>query len=196
MTILARLLAAALALPLPYYRPGHDPETAQQRAERVRVIVSAAVSEAETIDEWPGTPAELASALLAVTWYESRRWALEVHEGRARGDHGSSICLAQIWTRDSSLVGTSPSATRRCLHRAAEILAFHAKRCQVNHLDEIEMARLMGAYGTGRTCHVMPWARKRAALWSEFTRAAASEPAVAAATPAASQRLSSPNRIE
>ena len=42
MTFLARLLAAALALPPPYYLPGHEPETAAARSARIEVIVSAA----------------------------------------------------------------------------------------------------------------------------------------------------------
>src|SRR5215831_4021911 len=173
MSFFARLLAAALLLPPPYYLPGHEPETAAERARRIEVIVSAAVSESQAVEGWPGTQEELASAILSVTWFESRRWALEVHDGARRGDKGASVCLAQIWTYDRSLAGTSPEATRRCFRRAAEILAMHANRCGIRRVDEIQMARLLGAYGTGRTCHMMPWARKRARLWASLMRAAA-----------------------
>ena len=172
MTFFARLLAAALALPQPYYQPGHEPETAAQRAHRIEIIVSSAMSESQGAEGWPGTDEELAAAMLSITWFESRRWALEVHDGARRGDHGASVCLAQIWSRDRSLAGTSPEATRRCFHRAAQILAMHAARCGIRRVDEMQMARLLGAYGTGRTCHTMPWARKRARLWARFMTAA------------------------
>lgn len=177
MTFLARLLAAALLLPPPYYNPGAEPETTAQREARIEVIVTAAVSESAAIEEWPGTHEDLAAALLAVTWYESRRWALEVHEGKARGDKGASLCLAQIWTYDRSLIGTSPEATRRCFRRAAEILALHARRCGVQKINQYQMSRLLGAYGTGRTCRVMGWADKRARLWAKLVAAAQSDPA-------------------
>src|SRR5882672_8771652 len=160
MSFLARLLAAALVLPPPYYSPGHQPETATERAQRIEVIVSAAVAESKAVQGWPGREEDLAAAILSVTWFESRRWALEVHAGARRGDHGASVCLAQIWTYDRSLAGTSPEATRRCFRKAAEILAMHAARCGIRRIDEMQMARLLGAYGTGRTCHTMPWARK------------------------------------
>jgi hypothetical protein len=172
MSFLARLLAAALVLPPPYYLPGHDPETAAARAHRIEVIVSAAVSEAKAVESWPGTREELAAAILSVTWFESRRWSLEVHDGARRGDKGASVCLAQIWTYDRSLAGTSPEATRRCFRKAAEILAMHANRCGIRRIDEMLMARLLGAYGTGRTCHTMPWARKRAHLWAKLMNVA------------------------
>jgi hypothetical protein len=172
MSLLARLLTAALLLPQPYYPPGHEPETPQERASRIEVIVSAAVDASEATEDWPGTKEELAAALLSVTWYESRRCALEVHDGRARGDHGASKCLAQIWTEDRSIVGTSKEATLRCFERATEILVLHAKRCGIRRIDELQMARLFGAYGTGRTCHSLPWARMRARHWTNLLRAA------------------------
>jgi hypothetical protein len=175
MTFIARLLAAALLLPQPYYLPGHEPETAAERANRIEVIVSAAVDESQKVEGWPGSPEDLAAAILSVTWFESRRWALEVHDGARRGDHGASVCLAQIWTYDRSLAGTSPEATRRCFRKAAQILAMHANRCGIRHMNEPNMARLLGAYGTGRTCHTMPWARKRARLWARLMDAAASD---------------------
>src|SRR5689334_9855824 len=123
MTLLARLLAIALALPPPYYLPGREPETQAERAARIERIVAAAVSESASVDkaDWSGTTEDLAAALLAVTFFESRHWALEVHDGRARGDRGASVCLAQIWTKDRSLAGTSSEATERCMHRAVEI---------------------------------------------------------------------------
>jgi hypothetical protein len=176
MTFFARLLAAALALPTPWYPPGHEPETAAARSARIEVIVDAAVAEAKSVAGWPGTQEQLAAALLSVTWFESRRWALEVHDGARRGDKGASVCLAQIWTHDRSLEGTSLEATRRCFRRAAEILSLHASRCGVRTVDEWQMARLLGAYGTGRTCHSMPWARKRAHLWAKLMKEATLEP--------------------
>lgn len=174
MTLLARLLALALALPPPYYLPGREPETRAERAARIERIVTAAVAEATSVgrDEWPGTSEDLAAALLAVTFYESRHWALEVHDGRARGDRGESVCLAQIWTKDRSLAGTSFEATQRCFHRAAEIMILHARRCGFRYMDQWQVARLFGAYGTGRTCQATEWSRKRAVLWGRLRRVA------------------------
>jgi hypothetical protein len=189
MSFLARLLAAALVLPPPYSLPGRDPETAAARASRIEVIVSAAVSEANAVEGWPGTREELAAAILSVTWFESRRWSLEVHDGARRGDKGASVCLAQIWTYDRSLAGTSPEATRRCFRKAAEILAMHANRCGIRRVDEMQMARLLGAYGTGRTCHTMPWARKRAHLWAKLMHEAAAPPSGLPATASSSRGL-------
>ena len=178
MTLLVRLLAFALALPPPYYLPGHEPETQAERAARVERIVTAAVAESIAVDkdEWPGTKEDLAAALLAVTFYESRHWALEVHDGRARGDRGESVCLAQIWTKDRSLAGTSSEATQRCLHRAVEILVLHSRRCGLRYMDQWQVARLFGAYGTGRTCAATDWSKKRASLWARIRRAASDAP--------------------
>lgn len=176
MNLLARLLAVALSLPAPWYGPGKEPESAVERAARIDVIVSAAVAEASAADDaWPGTTEDLAAALLSVTWFESRRWALEVHDGRARGDRGASVCLAQVWSPDRSLAGTSPDATLRCMHRAAEILVLHARRCTIRHVDEHQMARLLAAYGTGKTCHATNWSWNRARLWVKLRSAADAE---------------------
>jgi hypothetical protein len=157
--------------------PGREPETQAERAARVERIVAAAISESAAVgkDEWPGTTEDLAAALLAVTFFESRHWALEVHDGRARGDRGMSVCLAQIWGKDRSLVGTSPEATTRCLHRAVEILVLHTRRCGLHYMDQWQVARLLGAYGTGRTCQATDWSRKRAALWARLRRAASGD---------------------
>ncbi len=173
MTFLARLLAVVLSLPPPYYTPGHEPESAQARAARIETIVTTAVQEAEEArDEWPGAPEELAIALVSVTWFESRRWAIEVHDGRWRGDRGASVCLAQVWSKDRSLVGTSMEATRQCLKRATEILLLHANRCHIRRIDQHQMSRLFTAYGTGKTCRSSRWARPRAAFWSALKRRA------------------------
>lgn len=124
-------------------------------------------------DQWPGTSEDLALALLAITWFESRHWALEVHDGRARGDHGASVCLAQVWSKDQTLAGTSMASTRRCMQKAAEILVLHAQRCRVRNIDEHQTARLFAAYGTGRTCHATRWADKRAGLWGHLKKKSA-----------------------
>jgi hypothetical protein len=192
MTLLVRLLAFALALPPPYYLPGREPETQAERAARIERIVAAAVAESTAVDkdEWPGTTEDLAAALLAVTFYESRHWALEVHDGRARGDRGESVCLAQIWTKDRSLAGTSSEATQRCLHRAAEILMLHSRRCGLRYMDQWQAARLFGAYGTGRTCSATDWAKKRASLWVRIRRAASGGAASATAERGAHRKSS------
>jgi hypothetical protein len=178
MTLLVRLLAFALALPPPYYLPGREPETKAERAARIERIVAAAIAESNAVDkdEWPGTTEDLAAALLAVTFYESRHWALEVHDGRARGDRGKSVCLAQIWTQDRSLAGTSSEATHRCMRRAVEIMVLHSRRCGFRYMDQWQAARLFGAYGTGRTCRATHWSKQRASLWARIRRAAEAPP--------------------
>lgn len=173
MSFLAKLIAIALTLPPPYYPPGREPESHSVRSARIETIVTAAVDEAEwASDRWPGSSEELALALVSVTWFESRRWAIEVHDGRARGDRGASICLAQVWSRDASLAGTSLGATRQCMRKAAEIFLLHADRCRVRSIDEHQIGRLFGAYGTGRTCHSTRWAGRRAAFWAGLKRRA------------------------
>lgn len=167
MNILTHLLAVALSLTQPWYLPSQAPETPAERTARITTIVTAAV-DVDIAPEWPGTRGEMAAALLALTWYESRRWALEVHDGRVRGDHRHSVCLAQVWTRDETLVGTSYEATRRCMQRAAEILVLHAGRCRVRRLDFYGAAVLVTAYGRGRGCTPARWAEERVRLWQRF----------------------------
>lgn len=126
--LVARLVALALSLGQPYYPPGKAPETAAQREERVSAIIRAADA-VEDPPEWPGTHDELVAALLAVSWYESGRWRLEVHDGRVRGDHRRSVCLAQVHGGGDDLVGTDFEATVRCFRRAAEIFASNSSVC-------------------------------------------------------------------
>ena len=172
--MIAYLLALALALPLPWYAPGAEPETSAERTARIDLIVRAAVDATEQPPEgWPGTPEDLAAAVLAKTWHESRRWALEVHDGTVRGDlHpvtgiGRSCGLGQTWGRCDH-VGTSFEQTRAHLADVAAILAYHAQRCRVRRLNERSVALLFGAYGTGRTCRPLVSSWPRARLWERL----------------------------
>lgn len=185
MTFLAKLLAAALSLPLPWHAPGTNPETPVERRERVETIVEAIVAEtAEPPEAWPWPAPDLAYAVLVKTWYESGRWRLEVHRGSKTGDGGKARCLGQL--HQSSLVsreewlgsvGTDAASTRLCVRLVARVLAFHAARCRVGRRPSTRrLAAILAGYGTGGSCdpnHVSPhlgkaWALKRARLWERL----------------------------
>jgi hypothetical protein len=164
------LLAAALALPLPWYPPGRSPETDDARRDRIALIVESAVAAADVgHPDWPGDDNSLAAAVLAKTWHESRRWAVEVHDGTVRGDRGRSCGLGQVWG-GCSAVGTSLAATRAHLHDVARILAHSARQCRVRRIDERTIARVFAMYGTGRTCVPGAWVIPRAHLWTRMMR--------------------------
>lgn len=170
MTAAAALLGVALALPDPWYAPGQAPETPEERSGRVAMIVESAVAASEpTPAGWPGTSPELAAAVLAVTWHESRRWAVEVHDGTVRGDGGRSCGLGQTYGRCSN-VGTSRDATQRHLRDVAELLAWSADRCRVRSLSRPGVARVLTLYGTGKTCVPASWSWPRARLWSRMVQ--------------------------
>lgn len=155
------LLAAMLSLPGPWYAPDKQPETEAERAARLGLIAEAIVQETRT--EW------LAWAVLVKTFHESRRWAVEVHEGSARGDGGRSICLGQIWDGGEELAGTDLESTRRCIRTAIRHLAYHARRCKVRRIDEGTISVIYAGYGTGHSCSAnLSFARTRARMWSRM----------------------------
>lgn len=171
--LIVALLSVALALPPPWYAPGQAPETPAQRDQRIETIVEASVLAAQPAPEgWPGTRAELSSALLAISWWEGIRWRLDVHQGRKRGDHdprlgrGHSCGLAQLWDHCDHM-GTSLEATTEHFREAAEILARSAAQCRVRVVTEHTMRRAIGMYGSGKRCGG-GWARPYARLWERF----------------------------
>ncbi len=188
MTPHAVLLAAALAAPGPWYPPGRAPETPAARAERVELIASEIVdATAEPMPGWPWGAQELAWAVYVVTRHESRRWALEVHSGRLRGDRGRSGCLGGImrgtaWApreRWLDMLGTDRASTALCLRTTAAILAFHAGRClgPREQPSEWAMARVFTGYGTGGACSPKgrPWASHRARDWARLVERSRAE---------------------
>lgn len=164
------LWTAALSLPEPYYPPGRAPETCAERAERVAVIALAIEAETHDADHWAEDweREDWAWAAFAKTYDESRRFALEVHDGRARGDHRQSVCLGQIYGGGDELVGVSLEATRRCYREVLRHLQLHQRRCRVLVPTRAGLERVFSGYGTGFSCGPRAWANRRAALWARL----------------------------
>lgn len=176
MTLAAKLLTVALALPAPWYPPERPPETGLERALRIQRLTEALVLEAKNPPAcWRWSTADLAWAGLVITWWESGRWRVEVHDGTRRGDAGRSVCLAQIHDGGEELVGTDLASTRRCIRTAYEHLARHARRCLPKDAEPSpwHMAAVFTGFGTGHSCdpaHDSPhlgsnWALERARQW-------------------------------
>lgn len=176
MSLAAYLTAIAVSLPAPWYPPDEPVETCAERLDRVMLIAEAHAIEAELIpDGWGWDARDLALAGLVVTWHESGRWRLEVHDGSKRGDGGKSVCIGQIHGGTEDLVGTSLEATRRCVREVYRHLGTHWRRCL--RADRAPEAYALGAvfagYGTGHSCdpmHDSPhlgrgWALSRAEVW-------------------------------
>ncbi len=177
MNLAVALYLAALAGPLPYYPPGQCPETGAERALRMATIALAIDAETERADEWaPGwTREDWAWAAYAKTWAESRRFAVEVHDGRKRGDNGKSVCVGQIWGGGDVLVGTDLAATRRCYHEVFRHMLIHRERCRVGAASPTAVATIFAGYGTGHSCnpdfasrHSGRFARRRATAWDRL----------------------------
>ena len=165
---------AMLPLPAPYYAPGKAPETCAERAERLTVPAYAIAYETEDADVWAEgwTRWDWVSAGIAKTYAESRRFALEVHDGRARGDRGQSVCLGQIMGGGDELVGVDLEATRRCYREVFRHLQLHQRRCRVLVPTREGLARVFSGYGTGHSCSATRrWAVRRAAMWARLTPA-------------------------
>lgn len=179
MSLAVALYTAALAGPLPYYPPGRCPETGAQRAERMATIALAIDAETERAGEWaPGwTRADWAWMVFVKLRAESRFFSVEVHDGRARGDRGASVCLGQIMGGGPELVGTGLDNTRRCVHEALRHMQIHRERCRVRSATPRGVAVVFAGYGTGHSCnpdfvsrHSGRFARRRAAAWEVLRR--------------------------
>lgn len=182
MTELAvALFTAYLAGPMPYYPPGRCPETGAERAERGAVIALALDAETVDADDWaPGWRREdWAWGAFVKMRAESRFFAVEVHDGRARGDRGQSVCLGQIWGGGRELVGTDFESTRRCVHEVLRNMVIHRERCRVLSPTPDGIARVFSGYGTGHSCDPDfvsrhgggRFARRRAAEWARLSSA-------------------------
>lgn len=174
------LLLLLFALPAPAYV-----EREEDTAARFGTI-AAAVEGAVTAEHagWPWSLDELATMVATVSWYESGRYAPEVHSGKRKGDGGRSHCLAGImnvggtwnttaeWKRS---VGFDLEPTTMCMQLSARFMSRHAARCfgrAPGKLDSWKAAVLFWAYGTGKGCTRKPpkWAQQRAWTWSWMER--------------------------
>jgi hypothetical protein len=176
MTLAEILLAIALTLPTPWYKPGSNPETSLQYRERLGTIATAIAVEAEANEDWQWDPTSLAAATF-VTWYSESRFALEVHNGSGKSrfgeDDGRARCLGQLhktgWVPKSDwqqLTGTDLEATRRCARATMKVLALQGKRCKMKQKPNMwAVARLEAAYAHGMSCAPTKNSTARARRW-------------------------------
>lgn len=172
------LFTAALAGPVPYYPPSRCPETGAQRAERLAVIALSIDAETVDADDWaPGWRREdWAWGAFVKMRAESRFFAVEVHDGRARGDRGRSVCLGQIMDGGERLVGVDYASTRRCVHEVLRHMVIHRERCRVGPASLLAVASVYVGYGTGGQCrpdyrakHGGRFGLRRAAEWARLS---------------------------
>lgn len=159
MTLAAFALAALLSF------PQRDPEAAEDYAARMGVVAAAIESAVTATPHYRGEPRELASALVALAWYEGgllRRihagacrpgecdW---VHVGpapwqgypRARSLwqlHATRLVPAREW---ATLTGTDLDATTRAATAAARVLTEGRRRCG-------SLTGALSAYAGSRSC--------------------------------------------
>lgn len=162
MSSLAHAILVALAtLPAPYGE-GEQPDEREARLGRV----AAAIEDASTDPDWPGTRLELAAALVTKAWWESGL-ALRVHRAGPRKDNGGhAISLWSLhswklvpyaeWKTLGGLEGTERSADV-----AARVLSFARNRCGAARKDWVFAT--FSLYATGRTCS---WKGARSRVWT------------------------------
>jgi hypothetical protein len=183
MTLLEALLAIALSLPPPWDMR----ETPRQYEARVTTIAQAIDAEVREATDWKWRPEALASALIVITYGESR-FRRSVHAGEQMGDSGRSACLAQVqssrlvpYQQWMALTGVDLTSTRNCVRAAAVVLTYSARRCvgKAPRLKREHMARAFALYGSGKNCRPYPSAERRAASWERVVRKLRAFPAPA-----------------
>ncbi|MEO8184062.1 MAG: hypothetical protein ABI895_35020 [Deltaproteobacteria bacterium] len=179
MNLTEILLALALSLPTPWYKPGKNPETTLEYRERMQTIATAIALEAQANEDWQWDPTSLAAATF-VTWYSESKFALEVHNGSGQSrfgeDDGQARCLGQLhqtgWVPRSDwkqLTGIDLEATRRCARATMKVLALQGKRCKMKHKPNLwAVARLEAAYGHGLSCAPTKASTSRARRWAKL----------------------------
>ena len=174
------LVALLLGLPAPAYN--EEPEAQAERFGTIAYAVERA-TEADHVG-WPWSPDELGTMVAVVSWYESGRYAPDVHSGKRKGDGGRSHCLAGImnvggtWNTGAewkAAVGTTLEPTTMCMRLSARFMSRHAGRCfgrNPGKLDQWKAGVLFWSYGTGKGCTRKPprWALNRAHTWSVLER--------------------------
>ncbi len=179
MTLSEILLAIVINLPAPWYQPGKNPETKAEYQTRLETISHAIAMEAEAAEDWRWDATSLAAATVVI-WYGESRFALEVHDGSGKSrygeDDGRARCFGQIHKTGlvpkpewESLVGVDLEATRRCARATMKVLAVQGKRCgmQENKPSMWAVARMVSAYGSGKSCAPTKASTERARRWSK-----------------------------
>lgn len=130
------------------------PETRPEALERWAGIAWGAAAVASSPPQgWPGTPRELALALVTIARFESAFWR-SVQVGDVTGP-GGELCLVQIHAgaripeaERRATVGLDPEALERCFRWGAVLLT----RARVKCGGRRWFYRAASLYGTGRTC--------------------------------------------
>ncbi len=173
MSWVTHLLAAILALPIPWGGPEDS-----GRRERLTMIVDVAVqitADSKGWNDW--TAQQRAALLLAKLAAESGGFRLDVHDGSKRSDHGESVCLGQVhwgpWTKLTraqwlALGGVDEASTMRCLTEVWRQLGMHKRMCAPGAPTLPGVARLYSSYGSGQGCQVRSWALPRARRWQRM----------------------------
>jgi hypothetical protein len=176
--MLSGLMTIVAVLPAPWCAP-RSCESEADRAARLGTIAQAIHDVAAAPPPgWSWGPEELAAALLATAYEESGRFRRDVHDGTKLGDNGRARCLTQVHAQDAlprnqwrGTTGLDYDATRRCFQAAATLLALSARCVTRPELGAHQRARIVAAYGTGKTCDpTLGFARRRAELWGGVVR--------------------------
>ena len=180
MTLSEIILSIVLSLPAPWYQPGKNPETPDEYQQRLHTIAEAIALEAQSAEDWRWDETSLAAATLVV-WYSESRFALEVHSGsgtsRYGEDEGRARCFGQIHQTGlvpkpewQSLTGVDLEATRRCAKATMRVLTVQGRRCgmQENKPSMWAVARMVAAYGSGKSCSPTKDSTARARRWSKL----------------------------
>lgn len=161
------LMSVVLKMPGPHYPKGKNPETNEQRAKRLQMIVRSTIDESKVAkgthgEEWIWSRDDLAWAAFVKMWWESGRFSLKVHNGKYRGDGGRSVCLGQIMHGSKKLVGTDPESTRKCVAKVMSILILHQNRCLLKSTPSAwAMSVIYAGYGTGYSCNANTYMIKK-----------------------------------
>lgn len=115
---------------------------------------------------WPGTPAELARALVVVARHESAFWR-DVQVGTMRGPAGE-VCLVQLHSaagipeaERQATVGLGDDALDRCFSWGARLFSRARAHCKGRRW----VFRAQSLYATGRSCSWAPAAKREKTLW-------------------------------
>ncbi len=190
MSLTEILLSVVLNLPAPWYHPGTNPETHDEYRDRLQTISEAIAIEAAAAEAWRWDATSLAAATLVV-WYSESRFALEVHNGSGNSrygeDAGRARCFGQLHQTGlvpkpewDSLTGVDLEATRRCARATMRVLTVQGRRCgmQENKPSMWAVARMVAAYGSGKSCAPTKDSTARARRWSKLMELIASTAAL------------------
>lgn len=157
------ILAALVALP-----PAWEDRAEVDRHVRLGMIADG-IADAALVESWPGAPDELAAALVAIGWHESR-YARRIHAGRCGPRECDAVADARgrvVWHRARSpwqvqlsgvvppalwraARGITPEATGAGAEAAALALSSARRKCgdrwQPWDVGAVSM------YATGRRC--------------------------------------------